>query len=159
MSGTCLPAATVLRKSRRRPKINKRKGRTVMDMEFKKEKVYTPLAATPTHNVSQAVKYGNLVFVSGMVGEDENEVLKEGLEAQCEQAFINMKNVLEAAGSSLEKVLFCQIFIARREDRAIANEVWDRFFLNMDVGPARYTVVAPTVAEPYLFEITCIAGV
>ena len=59
-------------------------------MEFKKEKVYTPLAATPTHNVSQAIKYGNLVFVSGMVGEDENEVLKEGLEAQCEQAFINM---------------------------------------------------------------------
>lgn len=104
-------------------------------MEFKKEKVYTPLAATPTHNVSQAIKYGNLVFVSGMVGEDENEVLKEGLEAQCEQAFINMKNVLEAAGSSLEKVLFCQIFIAKREDRAIANEVWDRFFLNMDVGP------------------------
>ena len=81
-------------------------------MEFKKEKVYTPLAATPTHNVSQAIKYGNLVFVSGMVGEDENEVLKEGLEAQCEQAFINMKNVLEAAGSSLEKVLFCQIFIS-----------------------------------------------
>ena len=93
-------------------------------MEFKKEKVYTPLAATPTHNVSQAIKYGNLVFVSGMVGEDENEVLKEGLEAQCEQAFINMKNVLEAAGSSLEKVLFCQIFIGKREDRAIANEVW-----------------------------------
>lgn len=85
-------------------------------MEFKKEKVYTPLAATPTHNVSQAIKYGNLVFVSGMVGEDANEVLKEGLEAQCEQAFINMKNVLEAAGSGLEKVLFCQIFIAKRED-------------------------------------------
>ena len=114
-------------------------------MEFKKEKVYTPLVATPTHNVSQAIKYGNLVFVSGMVGEDENEVL--------------MKNVLESAGSSLEKVLFCQIFIGKREDRAIANKVWDRYFLNMDVAPARYTVVAPTVAEPYLFEITCVAGV
>lgn len=48
-------------------------------MEFKKEKVYTPLVATPTHNVSQAIKYGNLVFVSGMVGEDENEVLMERL--------------------------------------------------------------------------------
>ena len=70
-------------------------------MEFKKEKVYTPLAATPTHNVSQAIKYGNLVFVSGMVGEDENEVLKEGLEAQCEQAFINMKNVPPATPSWL----------------------------------------------------------
>ena len=63
-------------------------------MEFKKEKIATPLVATPTHNVSQAIKYGNLVFVSGMVGEDEKEVLKEGLEAQCEQAFLNMKNVL-----------------------------------------------------------------
>lgn len=88
-------------------------------MEFKKEKIYTPLVATPTHNVSQAIKYGDLVFVSGMVGEDENEVLREGLEAQCEQAFLNMKRVLEAAGSSLEKVLFCQIFIGKREDRAI----------------------------------------
>lgn len=101
----------------------------------------------------------NLVFVSGMVGEDENEVLMDGLEAQCERAFLNMKNVLESAGSSLEKVLFCQIFIGKREDRAIANKVWDRYFLNMDVAPARYTVVAPTVAEPYLFEITCVAGV
>ena len=128
-------------------------------MEFKKEKVYTPLVATPTHTVSQAIKYGNLVFVSGMVGEDENEVLMDGLEAQCERAFLNMKNVLESAGSSLEKVLFCQIFIGKREDRAIANKVWDRYFLNMDVAPARYTVVAPTVAEPYLFEITCVAGV
>ena len=35
-------------------------------MEFKKEKVYTPLVATPTHNVSQAIKYGNLVFISGI---------------------------------------------------------------------------------------------
>ena len=128
-------------------------------MEFKKEKVYTPLVSTPTHNVSQAIKYGNLVFISGMVGEDENEVLMDGLEAQCERAFLNMKNVLEAAGSSLEKVLFCQIFIGKREDRTIANKVWDRYFLNMDVAPARYTVVAPTVAEPYLFEITCVAGV
>ena len=117
------------------------------------------MVATPTHNVSQAIKYGNLVFISGMVGEDENEVLMDGLEAQCERAFLNMKNVLEAAGSSLEKVLFCQIFIAKREDRTIANKVWDRYFLNMDVAPARYTVVAPTVAEPYLFEITCVAGV
>ena len=117
-------------------------------MEFKKEKVYTPLVATPTHNVSQAIKYGNLVFISGMVGEDENEVLMDGLEAQCERAFLNMKNVL-----------FCQIFIGKREDRTIANKVWDRYFLNMDVAPARYTVVAPTVAEPYLFEITCVAGV
>ena len=128
-------------------------------MEFKKEKVDTPLVASPTHTVSQAIKYGNLVFVSGMVGEDENEVLMDGLEAQCERAFLNMKNVLESAGSSLEKVLFCQIFIGKREDRAIANKVWDRYFLNMDVAPARYTVVAPTVAEPYLFEITCVAGV
>ena len=42
-------------------------------MEFKKEKIATPLVATPTHNVSQAIKYGNLVFVSGMVGEDEKD--------------------------------------------------------------------------------------
>ena len=68
-------------------------------MEFKKEKIYTPLVATPTHNVSQAIKYGDLVFVSGMVGEDENEVLREGLEAQCEQAFLNMKRVLRNACS------------------------------------------------------------
>ena len=114
-------------------------------MEFKKEKVYTPLVATPTHNVSQAIKYGNLVFVSGMVGEDENEVLMDGLEAQCERAQV--------------EEMYRYLAIANYEDRAIANKVWDRYFLNMDVAPARYTVVAPTVAEPYLFEITCVAGV
>ena len=47
--------------------------------------------------------------------------LREGLEAQCEQAFLNMKRVLEAAGSSLEKVLFCQIFIGKREDLSLIH--------------------------------------
>ena len=56
-------------------------------------------------------------------------------------------------------VIVTEMVIANYEDRAIANKVWDRYFLNMDVAPARYTVVAPTVAEPYLFEITCVAGV
>ena len=126
-------------------------------MELKKEKIYSPLVVTPTHNVPQAVKCGDFVFVSGMTGEDVDGNLMEGLEAQCEQSFVNMKNVLEAAGSSLDKVVFCQIFIGDRSYRGVANDVWDRYFLNMDVPPARYTVVAPVVAEGYLFEITCVA--
>ena len=123
--------------------------------------VHTDKAPAAIGPYSQAIIHGDTLYTSGQIPVDPatGEVVGTTIEEQADRVMKNLGAVLEAAGSSLEKVLFCQIFIAKREDRAIANEVWDRFFLNMDVGPARYTVVAPTVAEPYLFEITCVAGV
>ncbi|MBE6990788.1 MAG: RidA family protein [Ruminococcaceae bacterium] len=128
--------------------------------EKKIEKIYTPLVAKPNHNVSQAVRYGDLLFVAGQVGETADEKLVEGgMEAQVEQAILNLKSVLEAAGSSLDKVLACQCFIANMEDIKVMNKVYDKYFSDMPVGPARYSLVASPVAKGYLFEISAFAAV
>lgn len=128
--------------------------------EIKREKIYTPLVAKPNHNISQAVKYGNLLFVAGQVGEDADEKLVEGgIEAQTEQAIINLKNVLEAAGSSLDKIIMCRCFIANMEDIGAMNKVYDKYFGDMEVGPARFALVASPVAEGYLVEISAFAAV
>lgn len=128
--------------------------------ELKAEKIYTPLVSTPNHNISQAVRYGDLLFVTGQVGETADEKLVEGgAAAQTEQSIINMKNILEAAGSSLEKILMIRIFIADMKDIGEVNRVYDQYFSKMAVGPARYALIASPVAEGYLVEIAAIAAV
>lgn len=128
-------------------------------MSKEREKVYTPLVAKPHHGISQAIKYGDLVFVSGQVGEGLDEVPLEGIEAQVEKAIENLKAVLEAAGSSLDKVIMCRCFIQNMEDIGPMNQVYDKYFADMEVGPARYTVVASPVAKDYLFEIAAFAAI
>lgn len=127
--------------------------------EVKKEKIETPLAAVPRRGISQAVKYGNLLFVSGQVGEDLDGNAPEGIEAQVELAIQNVKHILEAAGSSLDKVLMCRCFLQNMDDFAGMNRAYFKFFGEQEVGPARYTVVASPVAENLLFEIAVFAAV
>ena len=124
------------------------------------EKIYTPLVSKPNHNISQAIKYGNLLFVSGQVGENADEKLVEGgAGAQMEQAIINLKCILEAAGSSLDKVLMIRLFIAHMEDVGEVNRVYDEYFGGMEIGPARYALIASAIAEGYLVELADFAAV
>ena len=53
---------------------------------MKKEKIETPLVEIPRKGISQAVKFGNILFVSGQVGEDINGKAAEGIQAQTELA-------------------------------------------------------------------------
>ena len=123
------------------------------------EKIETPKVIVPPKGISQAVKYGNIIFVSGQVGDDANGNVSKGIEAQVAQAIENARAILRTVGPDLDKVLMCRCFLRNKEDFADMNKVYFQYFENEGAGPARYTVVAPPVVDKYLFEIAMFAAV
>lgn len=65
--------------------------------------------------LSQAIQVGNLVFVSGQAGVDDEGRIKSGFDAQADQAFRNLDRALKAAGSSLRQVAKVTIFLTSME--------------------------------------------
>ncbi len=125
---------------------------------MKKEKIETELVKIPRKGISQAIKFGNIMFVSGQVGEDIDGNIPEGIEAQTEIAIQNAKKIIEAAGASLDDVLMCRIFLQNIEDFAGMNKAYFKYFGDQDAGPARYTVVAPPVSKKLLVEVAMYVG-
>jgi 2-iminobutanoate/2-iminopropanoate deaminase len=79
---------------------------------------------------SQAVKVGNLIFVSGTAGIDPatNKVAGPSIQEQTRQAILNCRNILNAAGATLADVVEVQALLARPEDFAGLNEAYAPFF-------------------------------
>lgn len=125
---------------------------------MKKEKIETPLVEVPRKGISQAVKFGNILFVSGQVGENLNGEVPEGVEAQTELAISNAQKIIEAAGGTLDDVLMCRCFLQKLSDFDGMNRAYFKFFGDQEAGPARYTVVAPPVADELLIEIAMFVG-
>ena len=74
---------------------------------------------------SQAIISGNTVFASGQIPVNpSNGEIPEGVEAQANQAFTNVKNLLEAAGTSIEKVIKTTVFIQNMDDFGKINEIY-----------------------------------
>jgi 2-iminobutanoate/2-iminopropanoate deaminase len=97
---------------------------------WKKEIIVASNAPTPKPPISQAVKVGELVFCSGAVPRDPvtGEMVGGDIENQTEQVLKNLKSVLEAAGSCLEKTVKVTVFLADRNDFAGMNNVFKQFF-------------------------------
>jgi len=105
---------------------------------------------------SSAVRAGDYIFVSGsggFVDKDGREL--KGIEAQTKQCLENIKQVLEAAGSSLSDVVKTTIFLVNTSDFTQMNEVYKKYFPKD--RPARSTVVTGLVRSDMLIEIECIA--
>lgn len=123
------------------------------------EKIETSAVSIPHAGISQAVRYGSLLFVSGQVGEDLNGNIPDDIEAQVNLAIHNASCILQAAGSDLSKVLMCRCFLRRQEDFEGMNRAYFQHFENCGIGPARYTIVAPLCGNQYSFEIAMFAAV
>ncbi len=105
---------------------------------------------------SQAVIAGDLIFTAGQLGIDpQTGELAEGIAAQTRQALTNLSAVLEAAGSSLDRVVKATVFLARIEDFAAMNTVYAEFFPLQP--PARSTVEVVQLPRAALVEIEVIA--
>ena len=123
-----------------------------------KEVVRTDKAPLPVGPYSQAVKYGDLVFVSGQLGlNPKTGKLESNIKDQTAAALTNMKNVLEAAGSGMQCVLKTTIFLADMNDFPVANEVFATFF-DSD-PPARATIQVAKLPLGGLVEIEAVAHV
>jgi len=109
--------------------------------------------------LSPAVKAGGFVFVSGFAGflDPKTEALVEGIEAQTRETLEVIKDALEAAGSSLDKVVKVTVFLRNTQDFSKMNEVYRTFFPK-DL-PARSTIVTGLVLPEILVEIECTAVV
>ena len=122
--------------------------------------ITTP-ANTPTPRVplSAAVKVGNLVFVSGSTPYNvKHELAKGDFAAQMHQVMQNLRATLEAAGSSLDKVVKVNVILARIRDFQEMNEIYKTYFREGNY-PARTTVEATLTNKDFLLEIECVGEV
>lgn len=108
---------------------------------------------------SQAIRCGNLIFVSGQIPLDPATGRMESgeIEAQTERVLKNLAAVLEASGSSLEKVLKTTVYLTDLGEFGRMNEVYARFFV--DCPPARATVQVARLPRDARVEIDLIAEV
>ncbi|AWB43255.1 reactive intermediate/imine deaminase [Paenibacillus sp. CAA11] len=105
---------------------------------------------------SQGVEIGNLVYTSGQLGLDPaTGELAEGVAAQAAQSLRNVQAILEAAGTSLDKVIKTTVFLKDMGDFTKVNEVYSTFF--NEPYPARSAVEVARLPKDGLVEIEVIA--
>ncbi len=92
--------------------------------------IFTANAARPPPTYSQAVRAAGLVFVSGTAPHDPatGAIVGTTIQEQTRQCLRNVQAILEAAGSSLDKVVSATVVLADEEDFAGMNEEWRRWF-------------------------------
>ena len=118
--------------------------------------VHTNNAPQAIGPYSQAVKHGGLVYTSGQIAlTPEGEMLENDVTVQTKQVLKNLTAVLEAAGSSLDRVIKTTIFLDSMEDFATVNAIYAEAF--GDHKPARSTVAVKTLPKNALVEIDAIA--
>ena len=123
-----------------------------------KEVISTTAAPAAIGPYSQAIKMGNILFCSGQipVNPATGEV-PEGIQAQTEQSLANVKAILAAAGTSIDKVVMTTVFLADMSLFGPMNEVYARTF--SEPFPARSAVAVRELPKQVLVEIEVIAEV
>ena len=108
---------------------------------------------------SQAVRTGNLVFVSGQLPIDPatGAFAEGGIKELTRQSILNAKAILEQAGTDLAHVVKTTVFLADMGDFAAMNEVYSQYFT--EPFPARSAVAVKTLPKGALVEMECIAEI
>lgn len=119
--------------------------------------IFTPNAAKPPAAYSQAVKAAGLVFVSGTAptAPETGTIKGTTIQEQTRQCLTNIQAILEAAGSSLDKIVSATIVLADEDDFAGMNEEWLRWFPSNP--PARQGAKLPARIPGLKVSIAAIA--
>ncbi len=122
-----------------------------------KKIIESPQAPAPIGPYSQAVEVNGMLYVSGQIPIDQStgNLVSGIIEEETEQVMKNLGYILEAAGTSFEKVVKCSIFIKDMGDFSKINEVYGSRF-KVD-PPARETVQVSELPKGVNVEISCIA--
>lgn len=125
---------------------------------MKPKYIHTNLVPAGRARISQAVAFGNLVFVSGMVARDPatGKTVAGGVAEQTRQVLRNIEAVLEAAGTSRAYVLKTDVHLADFSQFDAFNREWEAFFSSDP--PARICTQAGALGPTFLIEIDAIAG-
>jgi 2-iminobutanoate/2-iminopropanoate deaminase len=124
-----------------------------------KHTIFTPQAPAPIGPYSQAVRCGNLLFLSGQIPLDPatGQVVAGDAAVQTERVLQNLAAILQSAGSSLAQVLKTTVYLRDLGDFAKMNEVFGRFF--GDCPPARSTLQAARLPRDVAVEVELVAEV
>jgi 2-iminobutanoate/2-iminopropanoate deaminase len=124
-----------------------------------KEAVRTEEAPAPFQGApySQAIKAGGLLFVSGQVAlrPGSSEPVSEAIGEQTEQVFANLRAIIEAAGSSLDRIVKTTVYLTNLDDFQGMNEVYRQYV--GELPPARATIEVSKLPAGSLVEIDAIA--
>jgi 2-iminobutanoate/2-iminopropanoate deaminase len=118
-----------------------------------RQAVTTDKAPAAIGPYSQAVKAGNLLFLSGQIPIDPRtgNLVEGGIEAQTRQVFQNIGEILEAAGATFEHVVTAGVFLLDMNDFARMNAIYAEYFSSP--APARATVQVARLPKDCLVEI------
>ena len=119
-------------------------------------KIHTDKAPAAIGPYSQAMTSGNMLYTSGQIPVDPatGAVVEGGIEAQAKQVMKNLSAVLEAAGTSFEKVVKTTCFLQDMNDFAAFNAVYADYFVSL---PARSCVAVAKLPKDVLCEVELIA--
>lgn len=124
-----------------------------------KKTITTNQAPAAIGPYSQAVQFGNLLFVSGQIPLDpkSGSIIEGGIHEQTTQVLENLKAIASAAGMSLANVLKCTCFLKDMNDFPKFNSIYEIYF--GDILPARECVEVARLPKNVLVEISVICGI
>lgn len=122
--------------------------------------VLTPHAAQPIGPYNQAVVTGSLVYTSGQIPIDpgSGQMVTGDVRAQTEMVLRNLKAILEAAGSGMDRVVKTTVFLQDMNDFAAMNEVYAKAFPDKASAPARSTIQVARLPKDAKVEIEAVAS-
>ena len=124
-----------------------------------RQAVSTPAAPAAIGPYSQAIRAGDLLFLSGQIPLDPatGNLVDGGVEAQTVQVFKNIEAILKAGGTSFDRVVTATVYLADMNDFAKVNEIYATYFSSP--APARATVQVARLPKDCKVEIQVIATV
>jgi 2-iminobutanoate/2-iminopropanoate deaminase len=122
-----------------------------------KEIVFSKNAPAPIGPYSQAVKVGNVLYVSGQIAldADTGDLINENITEETHAVMKNLDAILAAAQFSFNDVVKCTIFIRNMDDFTTINEAYGQYFKSSP--PARETVEVSKLPKNVNVEISCVA--
>lgn len=127
-----------------------------------KASVHTANAPAAIGPYSQGIRVGNLVFTAGQTGTDPvtQQFVEGGVEAQTARTLENLKAILEAAGTSLGRVVKANVYLKDMADFTAMNAVYAKYLAPEGVtAPARTTIQAGRLPKDALVEIDLVAEI
>jgi 2-iminobutanoate/2-iminopropanoate deaminase len=125
---------------------------------MEKKIILTGNAPAPIGPYSQAVQFGNMLFISGQIPIDPQtgDLVQGSIEAETTQVMINLQAILQQAGMDFTNIIKTTIFLMDMGQFAKVNEVYGKYFTSEP--PARETVQVSGLPKGVNVEISMIAG-
>jgi 2-aminomuconate deaminase len=151
--------------------VNKVSSNAQRTRNEKRETIHTDSAAKPLGAYPHARKVGNLLFLSGigsrsaadnkipgLVQDENGNIISYDIEAECHSVFANVKAVLEASGSSWEKIVDVTVFLTNmKKDFPVYNRIYGDYFSGVEA--CRTTVEVKSLPTPIAIELKVIATI